>query len=147
MGIIQNWNVGGEYGLGKRTVLSLNYLGNHGSHLHDGNIWPNNFPTQSTYLKLFNSGHAQDSVTDPASAAAAGVPYPFPGFSGLAYQAITPYPQISSQAPANLFLVNAGLATSSYRALVAEVRTKDAHGLTMDLNYTLSRSEGTPSNA
>ncbi|PYU44324.1 MAG: hypothetical protein DMG54_09650 [Acidobacteria bacterium] len=146
MGMVQNWNLGAEYLLGKSTVFSLNYLANHGSHLHDGSIWPNAFPTQSTYLKLFNSGHVADSVTDPASAAAAGVAYPFPGFSGLAYQAITPYPQISSQAPANLFLVNAGLATSSYRALVAEVRSKDAHGLTMDLNYTFSRAEGTPSN-
>src|SRR5438445_293847 len=49
-------------------------------------------------------------------------------------------------APANLCLVNAGLGTRSYRALVAEVRSKDAHGLTMDLNYTFSRAEGTPSN-
>ena len=149
MGMIQNWNVGGEYGLGKRTVFSLNYLGNHGSHLHDGNIWPNNFPTQSTYLKLFNSGHAQDSVTDPASAAAAGVPFPYPGFSGLAYQAISPYPQIRSQAPANLFLVNADIAASNYEAMVAELKSNDVHGITMDVNYTLSRTTGsaTPNGA
>ena len=149
MGIIQNWNVGGEYELGKRTVLSVNYLGNHGSHLHDGNIWPNNFPTQSAYLQLFNSGHAQDSVTDPASAAAAGVPYPYPGFSGLAYQAISPYPQIRSQAPANLFLVNADIAASNYKAMVAELKSNDLHGITMDVNYTMSRTTGsaTPNGA
>ena len=50
MGMVQNWNVGGECQLGKGTVLSLNYLGNHGRHLHDGSIWPHNFPAQSTYL-------------------------------------------------------------------------------------------------
>lgn len=127
-------------------MLSLNYLGNHGSHLHDGSIWPYNFPTQSTYLNLYNSGHAQDTVTDPASAAAAGVPCPFPGFSGYAYQAITPYPQISSQAPQNgLFLVNADISVSNYEAMVAEVRTKNVHGLTMDVNYTLSRTTGSAS--
>lgn len=149
MGMIQNWNVGGEYELGKRTVLSLNYLGNHGSHLHDGNIWPNNFPTQSAYLNLLNSGHAQDSVTDPASAAAAGVPFPYPGFSGLAYQAIAPYPQIRSQAPANLFLVNADIAASNYEAMVAELKSNDLHGITMDVNYTMSRTTGsaTPNGA
>ena len=145
MGMVQNWNVGGEYELGKRTVFSLNYLGNHGSHLHDGSIWPYNFPTQSTYLKLYDSGHAQDSVTDPTSAAAAGVPYPFPGFSGLAYQAISPYPQIRSQAPANLFLVNAGLAESNYQAMVAEVKSNSLHGITMDVNYTLSHTTGSAS--
>ena len=146
MGMVQNWNAGGEYLLSKDTVLSLNYLGNHGSHLHDGSIWPYNFPTQSTYLNLYNSGHAQDTVTDPASAAAAGVPYPFAGFSGMAYQAITPYPQISSQAPqSGLFLVNADISVSNYEAMVAEVKTKNVHGLTMDVNYTLSRSTGSAS--
>ena len=146
MGIVQNWNVGGEYLLSKDTVLSLNYLGNHGSHLHDGTIWPYNYSTQSTYLALYNSGQALDMVTDPASAAAAGVSYPFPGFSGPAYQAITPYPQISSQAPqSGLFLVNADISVSNYEAMVAEVKTKNAHGLTMDVNYTLSRSTGSAS--
>jgi len=145
MGMVQNWNVGGEYQVGKGTVLSLNYLGNHGSHLHDGSIWPFNFPTQSNYLKLFNSGHAQDMVTDPASAAAAGVPYPFLGFSGLAYQAIAPFPQIRSQAPANLFLVNADLSASNYEAMVAEIKSNNLHGITMDVNYTLSRATGSAS--
>jgi hypothetical protein len=145
MGMVQNWNLGAEYLLGKGTVFSLNYLANHGSHLHDGSIWPNTFPTQSAYMKLYNSGHANDLVSDPASAAAAGVPYPYAGFSGRAYQAISPFPQISSSGQP-FFLVNAGLASSSYRALVAEVRSNNVHGLTMNLNYTLSRSEGTASN-
>lgn len=146
MGMVQNWNVGGEYLLGKSSVVSLNYLANHGSHLHDGSIWPHNYSTQSQYLSLYNSGHALDTVTDPASAAAAGVPYPFPGFSGLAYQAITPYPQISSQAPqSGLFLVNADISVSNYEAMVAEIRTNNVHGLTMDVNYTLSRATGSAS--
>ncbi len=76
MGMVQNWNAGGEYQIRKGTVVSVNYLGNHGSHLHDGSIWPYNFPVQSTYLQLYNSGQAQDMVTDPTSAAAAGVAYP-----------------------------------------------------------------------
>jgi hypothetical protein len=146
MGMVQNWNIGGEYQVGRATVFSLNYLGNHGSHLHDGSIWPSNFPSQSTYLNLYNSGHVQDLVTDPASAAAAGVPYPFAGFSGTAYQAIAPYPQITSQAPqSGLFLVNADLSVSNYAAMVAEVKTISVHGVTMDLNYTFSRATGSAS--
>jgi Carboxypeptidase regulatory-like domain len=146
MGMVQNWNAGGEYQVGKGTVLSLNYLGNHGSHLHDGSIWPFNFPTQSDYLKLLNSGHANDIVTDPASAAAAGVPYPFTGFSGPANQAIAPFPQVRSQTPpGGLFIVNADLSVSNYEAMVAEVKSRSVYGLTMDVNYTLSRSTGTAS--
>lgn len=145
MGMVQNWNIGGEYQIGQGTILSLNYLGNHGRDLHDGSIWPYNYPTQSTYLSLYNSGHVQDMITDQASAAAAGISYPFAGFAGTAYQAIAPYPQIASQAPTGLFLVNADLSVSNYQAMVAEVKTSNVHDLTMDLNYTLSRSTGTAS--
>ena len=148
MGMVQNWNAGAEYELGKRTVLSLNYLGNHGTHLHDGSIWPYNFPTQSAYLKLYNSDplhqNVTAAVTDPLSAAQAGVPYPYAGFQGLAYQAIAPYPQIRTQAPSPLFLVNADLAASHYNAMVAEVKSNNLHGITMDVNYTLARTTGTP---
>lgn len=148
MGMVQNWSLGAQYLLGKGTVIALSYLGNHGSHLHDGNVWPYNFSTRDVYLKLLNSGHANDIVTDAASAAAAGVPYPYMGFSGYAYMAIVPFPQVVSQSPIpGIALNNADLSMSAYRALVAEVRTKDVHGLTADLNYTLSRSEGTASSA
>ncbi|HET9408771.1 MAG TPA: TonB-dependent receptor [Candidatus Sulfotelmatobacter sp.] len=146
MGMVQNWNAGAEYELGKRTVLSLNYLGNHGTHLHDGSIWPDNFPTQSAFQKLYNSGHSLDMVTDPTSAGKAGVPFPFAGFSGPAYAAISPYPQIRSLDAFHnsIFLVNADLAASHYNAMVAEVKSNNLRGLTMDVNYTLSQTTGTP---
>jgi hypothetical protein len=145
MGIVQNWNFGAEYQVGKGTVFSLNYLGNHGTHLHDGTVWPGNYSTQSNYLQLYDSGNATQTVNSAASAAQYNVPFPFTGFSGLADQAITPYPQISSQAPTSLFLVNADISVSHYQAMVAEVKTSNVHGLTMDLNYTLSQATGTAS--
>jgi hypothetical protein len=144
MGMVQNWNVGLQYQVMKDAVLSVNFLGNHGSHLHDGSVWPYNFPTQSSYLALLNSGHESDYIQSPADAAAAGVPYPYPGFVGYAYQAISPYPQLASQG-IPLQLVNSDLAVSSYRALIVELKTHGAHGLTADVNYTLSRSEGNAS--
>jgi hypothetical protein len=128
----------------KDAVLSVNYLGNHGSHLHDGSVWPYNFPTQAKYLNLLNSGHVNDLIYTAQDAANAGVPYPYPGFFGYAFQAITPYPQLSSQGQ-SVQIVNSDLAVSSYRALVVELRTHGGHGLTADLNYTLSRSEGNAS--
>ncbi len=114
--------------------------------MHDGSIWPFNFPTQSKYLSLFNSGHVSDIVSDPASAAAAGVPFPFAGFSGPAYDAISPFPQVRSQTPPGaLFIDNADLSVSNYQAMVAEVKSRNVHGVTMDVNYTLSRATGTAS--
>ena len=141
LGMTQNWNIGVEYQLSKDAVVSLNYLGNHGSHLHNDGPWPYNYSTQAAYSKLLNSGHVQDWVDSPAAAATAGVPYPYPGFQGYAYAAINPYPQVAAQEQ-GIMLVNADLAVSSYRALVAEIKTHGAHGLTADLNYTFSRSEG-----
>ncbi len=146
MGMTQNWNLGVQYLASKDTVLSLTYIGNHGSHLHDGSLWPYNYPTQATYLKLLNSGHLNDYIQSPADAAAAGVPYPYSGFTGYAYQAITPYPQLSSQGQ-SVQIVNSDLSTNSYKALVAEVKVKGSHGLTADLNYTLSRAQGNASDA
>jgi carboxypeptidase family protein len=146
MGRTQNWNAGAEYLISKDAVLSVNYLGNHGSDLHDGSTWPFNFPTQAAYLKLFNSGHVNDLITNPAQAAAAGVPYPYAGFSGYAYQAISPYPQVRSQFQ-QVQLANSDLAQSNYKALVAELRTHGGHGFTTDLSYTLSRSEGNASDS
>jgi hypothetical protein len=144
MGTTQNWNAGIQYLVSKDAVLSVNYLGNHGSHLHDGSVWPYNFPTQAKYLNLLNSGHVNDLIYTAQDAANAGVPYPYPGFFGYAFQAITPYPQLSSQGQ-SVQIVNSDLAVSSYRALVVELRTHGGHGLTADLNYTLSRSEGNAS--
>jgi hypothetical protein len=146
MGRTQNWNVGLQYLASKHTVVSLNYLGNHGDHLHDGSTWPYNFPTQSAYLKLLNSGHVSDFIQSPTDAAAAGVPYPYAGFAGYAYQAIAPYPQLRSQGQL-VQIANSDLAASNYRALVVEVKTRAARGLTADLSYTLSRSEGNASDS
>jgi len=144
MGMTQNWNAGMQYLVSKDAVLSVNYLGNHGSHLHDGSVWPYNYSTQATYLKLLNSGQVNDYIQSASDAAAAGVPYPYPGFAGYAYQAIMPYPQLASQG-IPVQLVNSDLAVSSYRAMVVEIRTHGGHGLTTDLNYTWSRSEGNAS--
>ena len=149
MGRVQNWNVGGEYELGKGAVVTLNYMGNRGSNLHDGSIWPYNYPTQSAYMQLYDTNQENAWVQDQASAQAAGVPYPYTGFQGFAYEAISPYPQIASQnttANTKLFLVNADIASSAYNAMIAEVKTKGTHGLTMDLNYTLSRTTGNSPN-
>jgi hypothetical protein len=146
MGRTQTWNAGVQYLISKDAVFSVNYLGNHGSRLHDGSTWPYNYPTQASYLKLFNSGHENDIIQSPADAAAAGVPYPYAGFSGYAYQAIAPYPQLRSQGQL-VQIANSDLAQSNYKALVVEMRTHGGHGFTTDLSYTLSRSEGNASDS
>ncbi len=141
MGMTQNWNVGLQYGFSRNVAFSLNYLGNAGRLLHDASLEPYNYPTLQTYLPLLNSGHINDVVTNPTQAAAAGVPYPYANFSGYAYQAIAPLPQLAS-AGQQLNFVGPPLGVSAYRALIAEVETRAMGGLTADVSYTFSRAEG-----
>lgn len=141
MGMTQNWNVGFQYGFTPKAVFSMNYLANAGRRLHDASLEPYNYPTLATYLPLLNSGHVNDYVDSPDTAAAAGVPYPYQGFAGYAYQAINPFPQLAS-AGQQLKYVGPPLGVSAYRALISEIETQAFHGLIADVSYTLSRAEG-----
>ena len=59
-------------------MITTAYVGNRGVHLHDGNLAFNE-PDSATFLKLMNSNQEWSWVSDPASAAAAGVNYPYAG--------------------------------------------------------------------
>jgi hypothetical protein len=141
MGLTENWNFGFQYSLSNQAVFSANYLGNVGHRLHDASLVPLNYPTLGTYLPLLKSGQANAKVTDAPSAAAAGVPYPYAGFSGYAYQAINPFPQMAA-AGQTLRFVGPPLGTSAYNALVTEIETHAWHNLTTDFNYSFSRAQG-----
>ncbi len=119
-----NFNFGVQYELGRDTRLEVSYVGNRGRRLPDGTLTPNE-ATPSKFLPLLNSGHLYDYVCDPASAAAAGVPYPYRGFCSYAWAAIAPWPQAASVTanfsyPA-LYFVGRPLAKSTYNSLVTEV--------------------------
>lgn len=141
MGMTQNWNLGAQYGFSQKAVFSLNYLANAGSRLHDASLEPYNYPTLQTYLPLLDSGHINDMIGSTSDAAQAGVSYPYPGFSGYAYQAINPFPQLAS-AGQQLKYVGPPLGVSAYRALIAEIETRSFYGITTDVSYTFSRAEG-----
>ena len=146
MGYTQNWNLGVEYQFAKDTVLKVSYIGNIGRKLHDGALNPLNFPTWSRYSALYNSGsypgaNVYDYVSDPASAAAAGVPYPYSGFAGAAYQAINPYPQVA-QTYGPVDFVNSPLGQSTYNAFVVEIVKRASNGLSLDMSYIGSRALG-----
>lgn len=141
LGYTQNWNVGFQYSLSNNAVLSMNYIENVGYRLHDASLVPLDYPTWGTYQPLLLSGNVNTKVTDTASASTAGVPYPYAGFSGYAYQAINPFPQLAS-AGTQLRFVGPPGGSSLYRAAIVEIETKSWHNITADANYTLSRAEG-----
>ena len=139
-GYIHQFNAGVEYSLTKDTRLTANYVGNRGRRLHDGNLATTE-PSAATELALWNSYNEWDWVYDAPSAAAAGVPYPYNGFSGYALQAINQFPQIASQYT-TLYFVGTHLGQTNYDAMQVEAMRRTGQGFTFDMSYTLGRAIG-----
>jgi hypothetical protein len=139
-GYIQQWNIGTQYELTPNLRLSASYLGNRGYHLQSGDLTRNQ-PNLAAYGALIASGHEWDWVSDQASAAAAGVPYPYQGFSNFAGFALAPYPQVAGTwGP--LFSVGSPRGNSTYDALEVNVSKRTSHGLSSEMSYTYSRALG-----
>ncbi len=146
MGYTQNWNVNAQYQLGHTMVLQVSYIGNIGRKLHDGALDPYNYPTWQRYSSLYNSGQVEDYVSDAGSAATAGVPFPYAGWAGEAYQAINPYPQVANTY-GPIYFVNSPLGSTAFQSFVFEVTKRQANGLSMDMSYTGSRTTGNTTTA
>jgi hypothetical protein len=140
-GITNQWNAGVEFELTPNTRLSLNYLATRGTHLHDGTL-EQNAAQNSALSSLLKSGHEWDWVSDTASAAAAGVPYPYEGFSNYAFAALYPYPQLAANW-AYLFNVGSPRGRSQYDSFQAELVQRLSHGLTADMSYTFAHVRST----
>jgi hypothetical protein len=140
LGYTHNFNAGVQYQLTKNILVSASYVGNRGRRLHDPSLAFNE-SDHKTFLNLVNSGHFWDWVQDSTTAAKAGVPFPYAGFQGYAFQAIVPYPQVATlYSP--IYYVGTPKGQSTYDSMVIEVVKRGGRGLTMDLSYTLSRSLG-----
>ncbi|HUJ31239.1 MAG TPA: TonB-dependent receptor [Candidatus Acidoferrum sp.] len=140
LGYTHNFNAGVQYELTDTTRVEASYVGNRGRRLHDPDLAFNQ-PNPTAFLNLYNSGNFYDWVYDDASASAAGVAYPYAGFQGFAFQAIAPYPQVTAlYSP--IYYVGTPRGQSTYDSLVLEVVKKAGRGVTLDFNYTLSRSLG-----
>ena len=146
LGFAENWFVGVQYSLPANAKIEVSYIGSSGRNLHDGALNPTNFPTWSTYSALLNSGNEWNWVWDAGSAAASGVPYPYPGFSNYAYFAINPFPQVASNYDGGVFFTNSPLGKSGYNAYTIE-GSKQHGALTMDLSYNRARTTGNTGSA
>jgi hypothetical protein len=134
-GRMNQWNAGVEYGITDNTRVSFNYVGSRGTRLHDGSLETYQ-PDASTYAKLLQSGRYSAVVTSAASAAAAGVPYPYPGFTGYAYMAISPFPQLA-RLGTSLAHVGSPYGISQYDSFQVEVVQRLSHGIAANLSYSL----------
>jgi hypothetical protein len=139
-GRVQQWNAGVEYELAHDFVVGANYLGNKSTRLQSGDF-ARNQPDPLAMKRLLLAGTEWNWVSDSTSATAAGVPYPYAGFAGAAWMAITPYPQAAA-GYGPLFFVGSPLGRSDYKALQLTANKRMSHGVTAALSYTWSRQRG-----
>ena len=144
-GYTHQYNAGVEYGITKDLKLSANYVGNQGRRLHDSNLAFNE-PDPTTFLNFYNGGHWWDWIYDAPSAAAAGVPYPYEGFSAPAGMALAPFPQVLNDTWWNIYYVAVPKGQTSYNAGQFEITQRTGHGLTFDMSYILGQAKGNTGN-
>lgn len=143
-GNTQQYMFGVERSLGRNWVATINMIGNHSYHLQTSVLSGNQEPV-AAYQALAAKGTQWNWVSDPSSAAAAGVPYPYPGFAGSAYMAITPNPLVAtSYGP--LFVVGSPVGNADYKSMQVLVKRNVSNGLSMMASYVLSSAHGDTDN-
>jgi hypothetical protein len=157
-------NVGIQYEFTPNMRLEVAYVGNRGHHLPDAALaW--NEPRATTFLNAVNSNPGLVPYGDFSSwqfagctkgaplfnqytgVNYAGITCPYTGFNGPALAALAPSPQLANWSTAtwfyyNLSYVGLPIGQSSYNSMVVDLLKRTGRGLTMDLNYTFSRSRG-----
>ncbi|MDA2930388.1 TonB-dependent receptor [Acidobacteria bacterium AH-259-O06] len=143
LGYTHQYNVSLQYSFDSDTMLETTFLGNDGNRLHSGFLRRNQ-ARRDEYEALANPAAW---VWDQGSAAAAGVPYPFPGFSGYAGMAILPFPQVAhcgwkACAWSPLLYVSSPLGESSYKSLQLNLTRRMSKGIASNISYTFSKTKG-----
>jgi len=130
-GMVQNWDLEVQHQFTADLILSVGYVGNHGTHLRSSIAQINNLNPQ-----FFGMGNALNADIDPADA-------PFQQFETLTNmphtlaQALRPFPQYQS---INTDCCLENLGQSTYNALLAKLERRFHNGLNLLASYTYSKT-------
>ena len=169
-GLSQAFNIGVQHELTRNLRLEVAYVGNRGHHLPDTALAYNQ-PSAKQFLSVVNANPGLvtyggfDSWNFSGTGCTKGGPIlnnfgfgpgtyvgltcPFTGFVGPALAALAPYPQVADWSSRVWFgsaaepsYVGLPLGQSFFNAMVVDLVKRAGRGLSMDFNYTLSRTEG-----
>jgi carboxypeptidase family protein/TonB-dependent receptor-like protein len=93
-GYVQNFNLGFQGQLRDDLVLEIDWRGSTGVRLHAAGLVS---PNQINPRELSRGAVLTQTINTPADAAAAGLQYPYAGFSGLGAFTLLPFPQLKNQ--------------------------------------------------
>lgn len=129
---IYNWNFTIQREITPNLTIEAAYVGNRGTRLIGGFLRNLN---QNDYSVLSMGDKLSRQINNAADAAALGVAYPYPGFTGTVAQALRPYPQYQG-----IFDPQATVGESNYNSLQVTATQRLSHGLDFLVAYTLSKN-------
>jgi hypothetical protein len=130
MPITQNWRLDLQRELPGGVVVEAAYVGTHGSHLNAAGLRVFN-QVDASYLAL---GTLLNADINSAAARAAGIPIPYPGFTGTVRQALRPYPQVLTISSSE-----DKLGASVYHSFQGKAQKRFSNGLQYLIAYTNSK--------
>jgi hypothetical protein len=136
-GMIQNWSLEIQHQFTADLILSVGYVGNHGTHLRSSLAQINNLNP-----RFFSLGTALTAPIDSTTATDLGITPPFQEFTtlygpGQISQALRPFPQYQS---INTDCCLENLGQSTYNALLAKLERRFHNGLNLLASYTFSKT-------
>ena len=136
MAYTHQYNVSLQYEFGRDTMVEATYMGNKGRRLHNGAL------TATSHLGGLRGSESESHSLgwDAGSAAAAGVPYPYAGFSGYAGMALQPFPHVASVTWGPIYGVNTPLGESAYNSLQFSLTRRMSSGLAANMSYNYSKA-------
>ena len=138
-GYTHQYNVSFEYEVMPDMVAEITYMGNLGRRQHLGALYRNQ-PLREAYEDPKVNPNAW--VSDAASAAAAGVQYPYAGFAANAGMALQPFPHVAAQTYGPVYSVGTNTGASRYDSLQMQLTRRMSRGLAGQLSYTYSKARG-----
>ncbi len=132
-GYVQSFNLGFQTEISKDLLLELEWRGSKGTRLHAG---PNVIPNQIDPKELSRGAVLSQPINSPETAAAAGLPYPYPGFSGLGAHTLLPFPQLGTR---GLGSFGDPVGFSTYHSLNVIATKRMAKGYYLYGAYTFSK--------
>ncbi|MEK7407134.1 MAG: TonB-dependent receptor [Acidobacteriota bacterium] len=138
-GYAHQYNASVQYEFTPHLVVEATYMGNKGRRLHHGAL-NRNQPLRAAYEDPKVNPTAW--VSDAGSAAAAGVPFPYSGFSGYAGFALQPFPHVAAVTWGPVYYVGTNRGSSGYDSFQLQLTKRMSNGLAAQASYNLSKSVG-----
>jgi hypothetical protein len=133
---VQQFNFNVQSEVVRNLVVDIGYVGNKSTGMRFGQGFLLN-QLDPAFLETRGRG-LSNAVRNPADAAANGIAYPFPGFTGTVGSALRPFPQLVGNQTVNVH--GAPIGFSTYHSLQLTVNRQFARNLQMYVTYTWSKN-------